>query len=347
MAEFLRKLRIPLLFLLLGLGLFWFLSRPRDYLSEPLIKEKPLLDTLVTIKAYGKDREKTERAVDQAFAAMVKIESVANNFAARSEITRLNRRSGQGPAKVSPDLLNMIALSLDYSRKTQGAFDVSVGPLTQRWKFGEKSYLPSQEEIAGLLPLVGWEKVKLDRGKQTVELTQPGMILDLGGVSKGYAVDKAIEVLKSHGISRALVTTGSTTRVIGRKAEEKAWQIGVQHPRDAGKLLGVIPLTQKSISTSGDYQRYFEKVGKRYHHILDPKTGYPVGGIMAVTVVTSGSCSAADILSTGVFALGFPQAMRFVESEKGLEAIIVTSDGRVHLSSGLKGKVDELVEKVE
>lgn len=333
--------------MLLGLGLFWFLSHPRDYLSKPLTREKPLLDTLVTIKAYGDNRRDTERAVDRAFVAMAKIESLADNFAADSEITLLNKRSGQGPVKASPDLFNMIALSIHYSKKTQGAFDITVGPLTRLWRFGEKSHLPSRAEIDTLLPLVGWEKINLDREKQTVELTKPGMILDLGGVSKGYAVDKAMQVLQSRGIRGALVTTGSTTRVIGTKAGNRAWEIGIQHPRDEGELLGVISSTQKSISTSGDYQRYFEKEGKRYHHILDPRTGLPVERIMAVTVVVTGDCAAADTLSTGVFALGFPQALRFVENEKGLEAMIVTSDGRVHLSSGLKGKVDKLVEKVQ
>lgn len=333
--------------MILGLGLFWFLSRPKDYLSEPLTKEEPLLDTLVTIKAYGANREKTRRAIDEAFAAMAEIESIANNFDSRSEISRLNKESGKGPVKVSLDLFKMIALSLDYSKKTDGAFDITIGPLTRLWKFGEKSHPPSSQEIAGLLSTVGWQRIELDSKEQTVALKLPRMSLDLGGVSKGYAVDQAIAVLKSHGITRALVTTGSTTRVIGRKVKNEPWQIGVQHPRDAGKLLGVVSLTQKSVSTSGDYQRFFEKGGERYHHILSPKTGYPVQDVIAVTIVTSKDCVDADILSTGIFALGYPEGMRFVEKERDLEAVIVTSDGEVHLSSGLKGKVKGLVRNVQ
>jgi len=329
-----KLIKILIILFFLGIALSALFFNP-GYTSQPYLKRKILLDTLVEIKAYGRNKGKVEKAVDKAFQEMKRIEKLLNNYDPKSEISRLNRKAGKA-IPVSAETFEVVALSKSYGRQTGGAFDITVGPLVKLWDFGGSKHLPGEQELEKILPLVNWKDIELNREKRTIRLARKGMSLDLGGVAKGYAADKAIQILKQEGIRSALVTTGSTTRVIGEKPDEEPWRIGIQHPRKEKEIIGTLSLKNQSVSTSGDYQQYFIKNGRRYHHILSPQTGQPARGVMSVTVVTNKSCAEADILSTAIFVMGYPEGMRFIERTKDLEGIIVDAQGKVHISSGLR-----------
>lgn len=307
-----------------------------------IVKEKFLLDTLVTIKAFGKDENKVKKAINLAFIRMSGIEKRLNFYDSGSELSKLNRK---GNIKASRDLLNILKISKKISHQTGGAFDVTIGSITRLWRFGENPKVPGKRELAKILPLAGNRGIVINEKKGTVALKSSQ--IDLGGILKGYAVDEGAKVLTSQGIKAALITTISSTKLIGGK-EEKPWKIGIESPRPQKKLklIGVLGLKNKSLSTSGDYQLFFFKKGKRYHHLLDPKTGNPAYGLMSVTVITPKSAAEADALSTGLFVLGPKKGMEFVEKTPHLEAIFVTSKGDVLLSRGLQGKVEDFRKKI-
>ncbi len=338
-----RKGLILLVLVIIGI-IILTMSKESGYTTKPYVKEDILFDTYVTVKAFGENKGEVEKAVEEAFKEMKRIQNLMDFFNPESEVSKINQSNQK--VKVSQDTAQVIKLSLLYGKKTNGAFNIAVGPLVSLWNFGEGGLLPEEEELNKALSLVDLKSITLGEEARTVQLLKPEMKIDLGGIAKGYAADKAIETLKRHHITQALVTTGSTTKVIGLKPDKKPWQVGIEHPRDTSKLIGIVPLVNQSISTSGDYQRYFVKNKKRYHHILNPKTGMPAEGVISVTVITDKSCAEADLLSTAIFVMGYPEGMKFVGKEKGLEAIIVTSDGKAHLSPGLKNKIKNLLEEI-
>jgi thiamine biosynthesis lipoprotein len=218
-----------------------------------------------------------------------------------------------------------------------GAFDPTVGPLVKLWGIGgDDPRLPGEEEIAGALALVDYRDLVIDREAGTAFLRRPGQALDLGAIAKGYAADEAVLAAKKARVRRALIDLGGNVFAWGERQKGEAWRIGVQDPRkERGVSLGTLRVKNKSIVTSGVYERYFEEGGKRYHHILSTEDGYPVeNGLLAVTVVADSSIE-ADALSTAVFALGYEKGRALVETRPGTEAIFVFDDSRVILSSGI------------
>lgn len=357
-----RLALITLIVVFLAAAAWGAFQQQSAYTSLPFEKEELLLDTLVTIKAHGESRSQVEQAVADAFTAMREIDRVSDYFDSSSEVSRVNREAGQRPVAVSEDLLDMIALSQQYARLTEGAFDPTVGAVTLLYDF-DKEKAPSAAQIASRLPLVAAENIQIDRSARTVRLAQEGMRLDVGGVAKGFAADRAAAVLRARGISQALVTTGSTTVIIGGKPRRglldtvgryvysftdsaaltvvDPWKIAIQHPRKApGETAGLLELVDRQISTSGDYQQSFTKGERRYHHILDPKTGQPAEGIVSLTVVTNKSCAEADILSTALFVMGLADAIAFVEEQSDVDMVLVTDTGDVRVTSGIRDRVE-------
>src|SRR3990170_1032827 len=323
--------------LVLAGGVIFQKAQAPGYLDKPYFEEKILLDTYVFIKAYGKNRQKVENGVSKAFEEMEKLDRSMNYFDDASELSKINRTADKKKMKVSKALLDIISLSKMYEKKTGGAFNIAIGPVMDLWSFGEKENVPTSKELESRLSLVDMEGLKTEPENSTLWFEKKGMKLDLGGVAKGYAVDKAVKVLKSSGISQALISAGSSTTVIDSKPGQRGWKIGIKHPRKKGDtILGTLLLKNKNISTSGDYQQFFKRDHKRYHHILDPKTGQPAEGIISATIITSRHAAEADILSTAIFVMGYQLGIKFLDQHKDLEGIIVTSDGKIHLSSGLK-----------
>lgn len=323
-------------------------------------QRRTMFGTLVTIKAYDKDRAKAKRAVGNAFAVMAKVEKATNNFDPSSDISRFNAAAGKVPPLPTGDrgryLEETIAFAFELARETGGTFDPTILPVTKLWGFGGRERVPPREELRQALRLVGYRKLARLPDRIPSRLPLRGMGLDLGGISKGYAVGQAISHLKKFGIRHALVTTGSTTSVYGGRAAGEPWRIGVENPRAPGKIIGVVSLKEGVVSTSGDYQNYFERGGVRYHHILDPWTGMPARTAISATYVFKPNsrfrsnptlnATSSDVLSTALFVAGFEKAKRFVAAWPPMSIIFVTPDRRVHTAGRVKGIVSGLSRRV-
>lgn len=302
--------------------------------KELIVRTSFLMDTLVEIKVVDQDRKKADEAIKAAFSEMKRIETLLGK-GPESEPSRL----GETPKEISPELLEVLKTSIKYSELTRGLFDVTIGPVTKLWDFKQEPpyKLPAKDRLEAALSLVDYKRIKIesrtagdDRWQGALE---PGMKLDLGGIAKGYAVDRAIEVLLKKGIAHGLVNAGGDIRTIGLNHKKKSWRIGIQHPRE-DKILTALELKDLSVATSGDYERFFIKDGIRYHHIIDPRTGYPVGECISVTI-TAPSCIEADVAATAVFIAGPIEGMKLIEQLEGIEGIIVTPEGKVVTSSGM------------
>ena len=333
---------IAVLALLLGgLALLRNSGASREYSSDQF-----LMDTLVSIKVYGSEQEKLKSAVTEAYAEMRRIAELADGFAqpetaafGSSDVCRINAQAGKQPVQVDPDTMAMLLLAKKYCELSEGAFDVTVGPLMELWGFGGKNpQLPAPDRIKAALSKVRNQDLVLNERERTVLLRQEGMKLDLGAVAKGYATEKALQVLKKHGIEKALIDAGGNIRVLGRNLHNAPWRIGIKDPRKSNAVVAALPLEDASAVTSGDYYRGFEAGGRRYHHILDPGTGYPAEHNMAVTVVTR-DAGLADVLSTVFFVLAPEKALQLAE-KMGVELFLVTSDRRILHTPSLLGKVE-------
>lgn len=306
--------------------------------TKPYNETQFLMDTVVEITAYGPG---AEQAVKAAFAEFKRLQDISSNFDPASQLSQINQAAGRNKVKVDPDLIAMLQRADELAEKLDGAFDVTIGPLTDLWGIGRKGdYIPPQADIDKVLPLVNYRLLEVDNAAGTVFLPKEGMKIDLGGIAKGYAVDKAILVLKNHGVKSALINAGGDVRVIGRRPDGNPWRIGVMHPRKADAIIAKLALTDwDTMETSGDYQRYIMHDGVRYAHILDPRTGRQPRQLASVTVVLNNSAD-GDIFSTALFILGPERGMASLRKFPGVEAIMVADDGKVLVSPGLEGKAE-------
>ncbi len=258
-----------------------------------------------SIVAYGEDESKLATAVTAAFDEVDRIDRLMSHYKPESPLSQLNRKASLEAVKAEPELFDFIAECLRYSRESDGAFDVTVGPLLKTWGFfrGE-GRMPKPEEMAEARSKVGWQHVILDDRQKTIRFDRAGVELDLGGIAKGYAVDKAVEVLKQNGISRALVSAcGSTIYGLGAPPGETAWEIKLRDPIHSQKTAMTVRLNNRSLSVSGSYEKFFDLGGKRYSHIFDPRTGWPVQGVLSVAVLTD-TGTAGDALDNVFYVLG-------------------------------------------
>ena len=320
--------------------------------SPSVIEKKFLMDTVVTIKSYDLDtisKKDTDRALEAAFAKIRSVEKYLSVFEKTSETTKINKQAGTtATIEVSRDMWEALTLSKKMASLTQGGFDPTIGPLTKLWHFENQSRVPKKDELRDALRLINSEDIILDEQARSARLRRENMRLDLGGIAKGIALDRAAKELARRGLKNVLVTSVSGTKAQGPKPGNLPWLIGIQspRPRKTPNLIGIIKLRKGSISTSGDYQQFFMKKGRRYHHLLNPKSGFPARAFMSVTVVTQRSSAFADALSTGLSVLTPAKARALVESLDAVEAILVNVDGKIWVSSGLKGKIQDLISKV-
>lgn len=278
------------------------------------------------------------RTLDAVFARLREIEARMSANRDGTEIDAVNQSAGGKAVAVSPDTYAVIAKALDYAKRTEGAFDPSIGPLVRLWNIGDNSgTLPPKEAVRKVLPLVDWRRIEMDPAKRTVRLATPGMRLDLGAIAKGYSADEAARILGEAGVKAAVVDLGGNVLVFGKKKDGSQWRVGIQNPEDdRGAYIGLVSGYQMTIVTSGIYERFFIQDGVRYHHILDTKTGYPVeNGLVSVTIITEKSID-ADGLSTSVFALGLRKGMEFIQRTPGVEAVFIDAQHRVYMSPGAK-----------
>ncbi len=299
-----------------------------------------LMDTLVTIHVVADSEETADRAMAKAFEEIGKLDTLLNFFSDKSELASINRNAGISGVRVSPETLEVIEKAVYASEKSGGAFDVTIGPEISLWDFFAKKK-PDDTAVRERLALVNYRLIVLDQKKSTVELKKKGMLIDLGGIAKGYAADKAVEVLKGQGIRSGLVAAAGDIRAFGLKQDGKPWRVGIRNPRQKGKddeILATIEIRDMAISTAGDYERFFTIDGERYHHILDPATGFPARGCQSVSIMAKDGVS-ADSFSTAVFVLG-PQKGMEVLQRLGFEGMIVDGEGKIHVTAGLREKIE-------
>lgn len=344
MNKFYLKLGVGIFSVLLLLaGVFFFLQNQERQLTS----EQFLMDTLVSISTYGTDTDFLQQVTEKAFKEIRRVADLTDRFPSpgtiayeQSDVVKINENAGISPVSVDEDVFKMLQIAQDYYELTEGEFDVTIGPLMDLWGFGrETQKVPTIVEIKETLALVDSRKLILDEEKQTAFLSQKGMSLDLGAVAKGYAVEKAAQVMIEAGVEKALINAGGNIRVIGKKDNNNAWKIGVQDPRNPSNLIGVLSLNNEAAVTSGDYNRIVEIKGKSYHHLLSARTGYPAGKNMSVTVVALDS-GQADLLSTSLFLLEPQQALELVSRLNNVEVIIITTDKKIMCSPGLREKFE-------
>ena len=246
------------------------------------------MGTGFTIAAYGTDRAKLQSAVAQGLEEARRLDEMLSNYKPASDWSDVNRRAGDGPVHVSSELFQLLSACLEYSRESEGTFDITVGPLMKVWGFYKGSgHLPHRAEVRGATSYVGYRNILLDPAAQTVRFARKGVEIDPGGIGKGYAVDRIAQILKDDGIDRALVSGGgSSIYAIGAPPNEKGWKVDIKNPREPSKAVATIYLKDQSMSTSGDYEKFFYAEGALYSHIMDPRTGYPAQGMLSVSVIT-------------------------------------------------------------
>lgn len=303
------------------------------------------LDTIINIKVFG-DRS-VKQAADRAFDRIKEIEKHMSPTLEDSDVAKINQAAGVKPVKVHDDTLYVIKKALEYGRLSEGVFDITVRPVVELWGItSDNPKVPTEQEVKDRLSLVDYTKVVVDEDNKTVYLEEKGMGIDLGAIAKGFAADEAARILRQEGVEHALLNLGGNVITIGGKPDGTSWRIGLQDPRaqETGeKHFGVVDVSNATIVSSGDYERYivdvYEKTGERYHHIFDPRTGYPAqSGLIACTIITSSSID-ADALSTILFIMGHEKGFEAVQNIANVEAIAITQHKEVYTTQGLKGKL--------
>jgi len=297
-------------------------------------KFRIVMDTVVTITVVSPSEKDAETAINAAFSVIERLDKSLSVFSPDSEISKINKSAGVDFVKVSEDTYQLINAAIKIAQVSDGAFDPTIGPIVNLWDFVKK-VKPHPDKIRDRLSLVNYKDVLFDDSDMSVKLKNKGMALDLGGIAKGFAADKAVLSLKTSGIKAGIVACAGDIKVFGKKPDMKNWLVGIRSPRGKPEdLNAVLSLNDLAVSTSGDYERYFIINDIRYHHLLDPKTGSPAIGFQSVSIVNTQGVN-TDSLSTAVFVLGPQKGLELVNKMK-LMAYMVYSDGSVYVTDNLK-----------
>jgi len=321
-------MRHPLLFLLICVGL----SPHQPASAAWLEREQAIMGTSVHVELWLEDEARGGRAIDEVMQEMRRIDALMSTYRESSLLSRVNREAATAPVVVGAELFELLQRSLAMSELTGGAFDITYASVGFLYDFRSGTH-PDQAQIDSALPNINYRLVALDPADNSVRYRRPGVRVDLGGIAKGYAVERGAAILRRAGVKHGIVTAGGDSRIVGDRLG-KPWVVGVRHPRQRQQVIARIPLLDEAISTSGDYERYFEEGGVRYHHIISPVTGQPAGEVHSVTIVGP-DATMTDGLSTSVFVLGVARGLALIETLPEYEAAIVDRDGRLHYSSGL------------
>lgn len=284
-----------------------------------------LMGSFFEITAYG-EKEACSEGIIAAFNEIARVERLLSVYRPQSNLSQVNRHRRKGTLSIDPELFDVLTQSMKYAEKSGGAFDPTASPLIRLWGFGpggERSAPPGKEEIAALLDRIGFRNIRLTAGQ--IELLNEDIEMNLGAIGKGYAIDRAVEKLRVHGISQALISCGSTMYALGAPPGERGWRVNIQHPRQEEERIGTVYLCDQALSTSGDYEKYFIFEGRRYSHLIDPRTGYPTEGLASVSVIAPNAME-ADVLSTATFILGAPEGTMFLGGFPGVEGLVVEEE---------------------
>ena len=315
-------------------------GEPAPVVRHPVERSRVVMGSLLRLVAWAAEDAPAVAAFEQVFQEFERLDSLLSVWRPGSDVSRLNQAAGRQPVEVSSDTLVALEAAAQASEWTGGKFDITFGALADLWKFDhdQDNTLPDRRAIEARLPLVDYRLVQVDRAARTAYLSKTGARVHLGGIGKGYAVDRAAAILRERGFHDFLIQSGGDLYVAGRNGNVP-WKLGISDPRGpAGRSFATVEVSDGTLSTSGDYERFFFKDGVRYHHIIDPDLGEPATGTRSVTIVAD-RAMLADVLSTGVFLLGPTAGMALIEQLPQVEGVIVSATNQVLISSGLKGRL--------
>jgi thiamine biosynthesis lipoprotein len=301
--------------------------------AEWLARTEAIMGTRISVELRADDPLKGSQAIDAVMAEMHRIDELMSHYKPESQLSQINEHAAEAPVQVDRELFDLLKLSLHFSEITDGAFDITYAGVGHLYDY-RRRIRPTEEQIRAALPTVNWRNLILDPDKLTVKFAMPGMRIDVGGIGKGYAVDRCIAILQARGSSHALVTAGGDSRIIGDR-DGRPWVVGIRHPDDPNKIVTRLPLVDTAMSTSGDYYRFFDENGVRYHHIIDPHTGHPASKVRSATILGP-TATETDGLSKTAFILGAEKTLEMINRMPNFDAVFVTPDGRVLYSKGLE-----------
>lgn len=333
-----KKLISIFLGALLIISLIYSISINRN--EESISNTYYNLGTINEVTLYDVNKKTGEKILEECGSILMDIDNKMSNTIKSSDVSKINKNAGKAYTKVSKDTYYVIKESIEFSNISNDTFDISVGPLIDLWSIGtDNAKVPNKEEIENILPLVDYSKILLNDENLSVKLSEENMKIDLGGIAKGYAADKIYDYLKSENIKSAIINLGGNILTLGSKNNDQPFSIGIQDPTmPRGNSIGNIKVSNKSVVTSGIYERYIEKDNKIYHHMLNPHTGYPFENNLNSVTIVSDESIICDALSTTTFGLGLDSGMKLIESLDNVDAIFITKDKKIYLSSNLKDK---------
>ena len=306
---------------------------PRAAHAEWYKRTDAIMGTRIYVELWDTSETHANECIDAVMAEMHRIDDLMSHYKPESQLSKINQHATEAPVQVDKELFDLIKLSTHYSEITDGAFDITYASVGYLYNYPEH-IRPTEEQIKAALPAVNWRNMKFDDANHSVFFEHKGMRIDLGGIGKGYAVDRGIEILQKRGIEHAVVTAGGDTRIIGDRMG-RDWLVAIRHPDDPNKVVTRIPLSNAAVSTSGDYERYFDENGIRYHHIIDPRTGHSASKVRSATVIGP-TATQTDGMSKTAFVLGPEKALEIINRMPEYDAVFVGPDGKMYWSNGLR-----------
>lgn len=307
----------------------------KEDINQPISQTEIFMGTPISITLYDGGNQKI---LDKVFEKIVEIEDLVSINKENTEITKLNESAGVEKVKLSNLSYDILKKGIEYSKLSNGSYDITIGPLVKLWSIGlEGAKVPSKDEINETIGYIDYNNVKINDYTKEAFLTKEGMEVDLGSIAKGYAADEVVKILKQEDIRSAIIDLGGNIYALGSKNSDNNWKVGIQDPfSDRGKVIGAVEVFDKTVVTSGIYERFIEEDGVRYHHILNPKTGYPYEtDIAGVSIIADNSID-ADALSTLTFTKGVKEGLKFVENLDNVNAIFITNDKKIYLTENIK-----------
>lgn len=318
-------------------GLAGSLSPSRRAPTAPaggwVLREEAIMGTAIRVELWSDDAARGRAAAEAVIAEMHRIDATMSPHKPDSELSRINAGAADAPVKVSDEMATLISRALDFSARSNGAFDITYAAVGHLYDY-RRGVRPTEAELEAARAAVGWRHLHLDPDARTVRFGRPGMRIDLGGFAKGHAVDNAIALLKARGIAHAAVAAGGDSHVLGDR-RGRPWSVAIRDPRREDQVVAVLPLVDCAVSTSGDYERYFVQDGVRHHHLIDPRTGRSPDAVRSVTILADDGLT-TEACSKTVFVLGVEAGLAFVDAMYGVDAVIVDAHGVLHTSTGLK-----------
>ncbi|MCD5413751.1 MAG: FAD:protein FMN transferase [Clostridiales bacterium] len=320
--------------------LFTVLASCTPQPEKHVVQNQFILGTFGHIQVRAPSEYEGERVIQLAFERIRDIENLMSISIKESDISRINTRTDYSPTDIDNETLFVVQKGIRYEEMTYGAFNIALGTLINLWDVNKQNdKIPNKTCIISALKYINTDTIRLHNSAISIEC--PHLLINLGGIAKGYAVDEAVKILKKNNVTSSLVSLGGDIYALGYRGDGLPWVVGIQNPKiGLNNVIIKLPLSNKAIVTSGDYERYFLKDGVRYHHILDPTTGHPVDNQLTSVTIISDNAIDGDVFSTAVFVMGLEKGIEFIESQSNVEAILITKDNIVHITSGLENKIE-------